>query len=225
MADDLREYYAARASEYDDWYLRRGRYSHGPEADAIWAVELSAAADWLGRLALGGEIVELAAGTGWWSAILASKGNLAIYDAADEPLRFAAERLAARGLAAEIATRDAWAEPDRQVDGLFCGFWLSHVPRARLGEFLGICRRWLKPGGVFAFIDSRPDPESSARNHPTPANDASLRRLNDGREFNITKIYWHPEELESALAAAGFATAKVETTNRFFLMGSAVARG
>jgi hypothetical protein len=25
--------------------------------------------------------------------------------------------------------RDAWDEPDRQVDALFTGFWLSHVPR------------------------------------------------------------------------------------------------
>jgi hypothetical protein len=28
---------AARAEEYEGWYLRHGRYSHGPESDAAWA--------------------------------------------------------------------------------------------------------------------------------------------------------------------------------------------
>ena len=89
--------------------------------------------------------------------------------------------------------RDAWAEPDRQVDAVFTGFWLSHVPRARLDAFLAIVRRWLKPGGIFAFIDSLPDPQSSAADHPTPADDLSVRRLDDGREFTIVKVYYEPD--------------------------------
>ena len=72
--DDLVGYYAARAPEYDDWYLRRGRYSHGPVHDAAWNAELDAAGRWLDGLPFAGEIVELAAGTGWWSPLLASKG-------------------------------------------------------------------------------------------------------------------------------------------------------
>jgi demethylmenaquinone methyltransferase/2-methoxy-6-polyprenyl-1,4-benzoquinol methylase len=218
----LRDYYAARAGEYDDWYLRRGRYSHGPYADAAWAAELDQATRWLGALSMDGEIVELAAGTGWWSAVLATKGQLTIYDAVQEPLEIAAERLAALGRRARVEVRDAWAEPDRQVDALFCGFWLSHVPRARLGEFLGVCSGWLKPAGVLAFIDSRLDPESSAINHPRPADDLSVRRLNDGREFVIPKVYYQLQELTAALSAAGFESADVVTTARFFLLGTAV---
>ncbi|HEY5519353.1 MAG TPA: class I SAM-dependent methyltransferase [Candidatus Limnocylindrales bacterium] len=223
MTDDqaLRDYYAARAPEYDDWYLRRGRYSHGADADRQWAAELRQATNWLRTLSIGGQVVELAAGTGWWSVVLASMGDLWIYDANDEPLAIAADRLAAARLTASTAVRDAWAEPDCQVDDLFMGFWLSHVPRARLGEFLGICMRWLKPGGILAFIDSRRDPESGASNHPTPADDTSLRRLADGREFVIPKIYYEPAELERALAGAGFQNTRVETTPRFFLLGSA----
>ena len=186
----LKTYYAARAPEYDDWYLRRGRYSRGAIADAAWSAELDQATLWLDALPFEGEIVELAAGTGWWSALLAEKGQLSIYDAVPEPLDRARDRLLAHGLRAHIHVRDAWAEPDRQVDALFCGFWLSHVPRQRLAEFLAICRRWLRPGGLFAFIDSRLDPESSATDHPTPADDMSVRRLNDGREFTIPKIYY-----------------------------------
>lgn len=219
----LRAYYTARAPEYDDWYLRRGRYSHGVIADAAWNAELDTATQWLDSLPIGGEIVELAAGTGWWSPLLASKGQLWLYDAVEPPLEKARERLVAHGLAAHIHVRDAWAEAERQVDALFCGFWLSHVPRHRLSEFLSICRRWLKPGGLFAFVDSRRDSDSSAKDHPTPEADLSVRRLDDGREFTIPKIYYEPPELEEALLAAGFGSAKVETTSRFFLLGQATA--
>jgi ubiquinone/menaquinone biosynthesis C-methylase UbiE len=224
MTDQLRDYYAARAPEYDDWYLRRGRYSHGPAADEAWSAELAQASRWLAGLPWRGEIVELAAGTGWWSEVLAQKGVLSMYDAAPEPLALARRRLAGLDLSATLEVRDAWAEPDRQVDGLFCGFWLSHVPRTRLPEFLAVCRRWLRSGGNFAFIDSRRDPASGAADHPAPADDLSLRRLNDGREFVIPKVYYQPAELEHALLAAGFAQAAVAATPRFFLLGEAAAR-
>ncbi len=221
--DRLRAYYAARAPEYDDWYLRRGRYSHGVLADVAWNGDLDAATQWLDALPISGEIVELAAGTGWWSPLLASKGQLSIYDAVEEPLEKARERLLAHGLAAHIHVRDAWAQPDRQVDALFCGFWISHVPRQRLAEFVALCRSWLRPGGLLAFIDSRRDPDSGATDNAAPADDVSTRLLADGQEFTIPKVYYEPEELESALLAAGFASAKVTTTPRFFLLGEAVA--
>ena len=221
---EMLAYYEARAPEYDDWYLRRGRYERGPVHDAAWNAELDAAGRWLDALPIHGEIVELAAGTGWWSPLLADKGELSLYDGASAPLDRARERLVAHRLRAHLHVRDAWAEPDRAVDALFTGFWLSHVPRSRLDAFLGIVRRWLKPGGIFAFIDSRPDPQSSAIDHPTPAADASVRRLDDGREFTVVKVYYEPAELEAALARAGFGDAAVTTTGRFFLTGSARAR-
>lgn len=220
---ELIAYYEARAGEYDDWYLRRGRYSHGAVHDQAWAAELDQATLWLDRLPIRGEIVELAAGTGWWSPLLATKGSLSAYDAASAPLDRARDRLVAHGLRAHLHVCDAWAEPDREVDVLFCGFWLSHVPRGRLTDFLAVARRWLKPGGLFVFIDSRPDPQSGARDHPVPRDDLSVRRLDDGREFTIPKVYYEAPELEAALRMAGFSAADVTSTARFFLLGSAVA--
>ena len=77
------DYYEARAPEYDDWYLRRGRYARG--ADPRRGLERRARRRRpLARRACrcSGEIVELAAGTGWWSPLLASrKGELSLYDA------------------------------------------------------------------------------------------------------------------------------------------------
>jgi demethylmenaquinone methyltransferase/2-methoxy-6-polyprenyl-1,4-benzoquinol methylase len=218
---EMLAYYEARAPEYDDWYLRRGRYARGPIHDAAWNAELDAAGRWLDALPIGGEIVELAAGTGWWSPLLASKGELSLYDAAGAPLDRARERLLAHALRAHLHLRDAWAEPDRRVDAVFTGFWLSHVPRDRIDAFLALVRRWLRPGGIFAFIDSLFDPQSSAADHPTPADDVSVRHLDDGREFTVVKVYYGPDELGAALRRAGFEDASVTTTGRFFLTGRA----
>jgi SAM-dependent methyltransferase len=214
-------YYEARAGEYDDWYLRRGRYAHGPIHDAAWNAELDAAGRWLDALPIHGEIVELAAGTGWWSPLLASKGELWLYDAAETPLERARERLLAHGLRAHIHLRDAWAEPDRAVDALVLGFWLSHVDRNRTGPFLELARRWLKPGGTLAIIDSLADPQSGAEDHPPVIGDRATRRVADGREFTIVKVHRDPAELGAALRAAGFGEVRVETSGRFFVLADA----
>jgi len=214
-------YYEARAGEYDDWYLRRGRYAHGPIHDAAWNAELDAAGRWLDALPIHGEIVELAAGTGWWSPLLASKGELWLYDAAQTPLERARERLLAHGLRAHIHLRDAWAEPDRAVDAVVLGFWLSHVDRDRTAAFLELARRWLKPGGTLAIIDSLADPQSGAPDHPPVIGDRAMRRVADGREFTIVKVQRDPAELGDALRAAGFGEVRVETSGRFFVLADA----
>jgi SAM-dependent methyltransferase len=214
-------YYEARAGEYDDWYLRRGRYAHGPIHDAAWNAELDAAGRWLDALPIRGEIVELAAGTGWWSPLLASKGELWLYDAAEAPLERARERLLAHGLRAHIHLRDAWTEPDRLVDAVVLGFFLGHVDRDRTAAFLDLARRWLKPGGTLAIIDSLADPQSGADDHPPIVGDRATRRVADGREFTIVKVHRDAAELDTALRAAGFGEVRVETSGRFFVLADA----
>ncbi|MBM4408827.1 MAG: class I SAM-dependent methyltransferase [Chloroflexi bacterium] len=225
VEDEMRAYYAARAPEYDDFYLRRGRYEHGPVHDVAWQTELDQVTRWLDDLPLRGEILELAAGTGWWSPLLAQKGHLTITDASREPLAIAAQRLAAHRLRAGVVIRDAWEPPDRAVDGLFAGFWLSHVPRPRLGEFLALAHAWLAPGGRFAFIDSLEDSHSgavpAARRNVAPG--LQERSLADGRRFRVVKEYYRPDELDAALREAGFGSVDVRGTARFFVLGSAVA--
>jgi SAM-dependent methyltransferase len=220
IADDMVAYYEARAPEYDDWYLRRGRYARGAIHDAAWNAELDAAGRWLDAVPFSGEIVELAAGTGWWSTLLASKGELSLYDTSPAALDRARERLVAHQLRAHLHVRDVWAEPDRAVDGVFTGFWLSHVERDRLAAFLALVRRWLRPGGTVAFIDSLPDPASGAADNPVAADDRSVRRLDDGREFEIVKVYRSAAEFAEALRAAGFVDVEVSATGRFFVLGS-----
>ena len=225
LDDEMLAYYEARAPEYDDWYLRRGRYARGAIHDVVWQVDLDVATRWLDAQPIGGTIVELAAGTGWWSPLLAQKGELWAYDGAESPLDLARDRLLAHGLRAHLHVRDAWAEPDREADTVFAGFWLSHVERDRLPAFLRLVRRWLRAGGSFVFIDSRSDPQSGASDQERAdiAPEVQLRQLADGRQFRVVKVHYALDELELELRSAGLEPVGLGATSRFFLYGRAIA--
>lgn len=218
---DIAAWFRHLGPAWDDRYLRRGRYSRGPVRDIAWEMELDAATQWLDRLPLRGEIVELAAGTGWWSPLLAGKGDLSLYDLEESLLDVARGRLVAHGLRAHLHVRDSWAEPDRPVDAVFTGFWLSLVPDARLDAFLGLVTRWLRPGGTFAFIDRQGDPELDAVGEAAPVDGLALRQLPDGRQILLPQVVRDPATLEAALRAAGFVDIDVSATARFFVLGSA----
>ena len=64
------DYYRARAPEYDDWWERRHQYDFGPEFATAWAREVAAVGDALDRFAPTGDVLELAAGTGIFTAQL-----------------------------------------------------------------------------------------------------------------------------------------------------------
>jgi hypothetical protein len=60
---------------------------------------------------------------------------------------------------------------------------------------------------------------------PAPADDVAVRKLADGREFLIPKVFYTSAELEDALVEAGFAAPTLGETARFFLYGSATVSG
>ena len=60
-------YYRARAGEYDEWFLRTGRYDRGPEWNRRWFSELEQVRRELDGFGPTGEVLELACGTGLWT--------------------------------------------------------------------------------------------------------------------------------------------------------------
>jgi demethylmenaquinone methyltransferase/2-methoxy-6-polyprenyl-1,4-benzoquinol methylase len=111
-------------------------------------------------------------------------------------------------------------QPGKKYDVVFFAFWLSHVPPERFEGFWKLVAQALKPqGGVF-FIDSRFEQTSTASDHilKNPQDTVIKRRLNDGREFNIVKVFYQSKELEAKLRDAGWKI-KVEQTPQYFLYG------
>jgi len=195
---------ATGPADMDDWYLRRGVHARGPAHDLAWQMELDVATTWLDALPLHGEIVELAAGTGWWSALLATKGDLHAYDASGANLDRARERLLAHRLRAHLHVRDPWFPPDRPVDAVVVPLALGGVPAGRRADVLALLRAWLRPGGLAALVSVRADPATGALAGAAP-------------------LTLEPGELAAGLAAAGFTNVTTQATGRFFLLASGTA--
>ena len=216
------DYYQQRAPEYDDWFFRRGRYDRGPDANREWFAEIDDVRDTLGRTEwTGRSVLELASGTGLWTTWLLDHG--AHVHAVDGSAAMLGQLRATVGsrdvpITTEQADLFTWF-PTSTYDAVFFGFWLSHVPRARLATFFAMVASALRPGGVVGFVDSRRDPASTAVDHVLPDEGEQLtRRLNDGREFRIVKNFLAPTELREVAAAADV-DLRVTTTARYFLVG------
>ncbi|HEX8731314.1 MAG TPA: class I SAM-dependent methyltransferase [Ktedonobacterales bacterium] len=221
-------YYQARAGEYDEWFLRQGRYDRGAEANARWRAEVAqvvARLDaFLAARGNGGAALELAAGTGLWTQRLAPHfDHLTAVDASPEALAINRERLgaAADRVTFEVADLFTW-RPERRYDLVFFSFWLSHVPPERFAGFWALVGACLAPGGAAFLIDSRYDAFSTARDHQLEGEGATqvTRRLNDGAEYRIVKVFYSPERLRAALADLGW-RAEISATPTYFLAGHA----
>lgn len=220
------DYYRARAAEYDEWWLRQGRYDRGEADNSRWRAEGAVAEQALGDFAPRGRVLEFACGTGLWTQRLAaSADHVTGVDAAPETIAIARERLA--GVAnVEFVQADIFAwEPDGSYDAVFFSFWLSHVPPDRFEPFWKVVRDCLAPGGRAFFVDSRKSQTATSpdQDPDVPGTSTSLRRLNDGREFSIVKIFYEPTELTSSLSALGW-DADVRATDEYFIYGSASPR-
>lgn len=197
---------SSQPAAHDDWYLRRGRFSRGPLHDGPWGMELDEVTRWLDAIPLGGVIVELAAGSGWWSTLLAEKGELWIYDADGDALDAARKRLMAHGLLAHIHQQDPAAAADKRVDAVVASYVLGTArSEEQLAARIATVRGWLKPGGRFVFIEAQP-----AASDPI---DGPAGRL------------WprSPDALRRAIGEAGLVDAEIFHTQRAFVMGQALA--
>jgi demethylmenaquinone methyltransferase/2-methoxy-6-polyprenyl-1,4-benzoquinol methylase len=216
-------YYRKRAGEYDEWWFRTGRYDHGEALNAAWNADAreveSALSSWLDARKPGSAL-ELACGTGIFTRWVAPRvGQLLALDASPEVQAINRHRVSAGNVRYEVADLFAW-EPAGRYDLVFMSFWLSHVPDDRFDAFWAKVRAALAPGGSAYVIDSGWDTTSTARNHARPDRDAGVaeRKLNDGSEYRIVKIFYEPAALAPRLRTLGFASGVVHTP-RYFIHG------
>jgi demethylmenaquinone methyltransferase/2-methoxy-6-polyprenyl-1,4-benzoquinol methylase len=144
------------------------------------------------------EILEVACGTGFWTEKLARRARFVVAtDAAPEMLAIARARQYVR-CNVELVLDDAYAL--RAVrDGFDGGVhfqWISHVPRARLPEFLALFHRKLSPGAQVVFGDNK-DQGTQA---DADGNLYQERTLPDGSRHRVIKNWFQPEELRALLA-------------------------
>ena len=195
---------AGPPGDWEDWYLRRGRYARGPIHDGPWTMELDEVTRWLDGLGLRGTLVELGAGMGWWTALLAEKGELWVYDSDGASLDAARTRLMAHGLLAHLHERDPLARPDKLVDVVFAAYLLGRDDRPEtIDARLATVTSWLRPGGSFVFVEAQGD------------------EVLDGPAGDLRA--WDAEALGGHLVAQGFGPVEVAGTRGAFVYGEAIA--
>ncbi|BAZ08714.1 hypothetical protein NIES4071_05190 [Calothrix sp. NIES-4071] len=219
------EYYRARASEYDEWFYRQGRYDRGEEFNARWFNEVDIVKSALLNKGKVNEILELASGTGIWTQELLTIGNkITAIDASQEVIEINRHKLNTRNVEYRQIDLFTW-EPDAEYDLVFFSFWLSHVPPESIDIFLEKVYKSTRVGGQVFIIDSQFEPTSTAKNHTLKAdgNIYITRKLNDGQEYQIVKVFYQPEQLQDKLIQAGFQP-NVKVTDNYFIYATATKR-
>ncbi|TDW95576.1 ubiquinone/menaquinone biosynthesis C-methylase UbiE [Kribbella pratensis] len=208
---DLADYYRKRAGEYDAVYDKPERQE-----------DLARLRSLLPPLVAGRSVLEVAAGTGYWTTALATTAeSIVATDLNDETLAVARTR--SYGPAdVRFLTADAYdlgAVPGR-FDAIFAGFFWSHVPRADVRRWAASLKDRVEPGGVVILADNR---YVEGSNYPitrtTDDGDTyQMRQLSDGRTFEVLKNFPSREEF-----AAEVAPAEVEWTELTYFWLATVA--
>ncbi len=216
MNGNLETYYRRRAGEYDSVYRK-------PERQA----DISRLGTLLRTVASGRRILEVAAGTGFWTEQLAMAAcSILATDVAEETLAIARRRDYGEALM-EFAVCDAFALgtlPGRFDAGVAC-FWMSHLLRDRMGAFVQhLCRR-LEPGARVVLADNQ---YVEGSNHPVTridqhGNSFQRRSLASGEEFEVLKNFPTVDELHGLARGVG-AVGEVAMLEYYWLLWFDVPR-
>lgn len=192
----LKQYYAARAREYERIYAK-------PERQA----DLRRIENLLPSSLAGRRVLEIACGTGYWTQFLAREAkSIVAIDANRETLAIAAEKSMPAGRV-KFCVADAYALPADLglFDGAFAGFWWSHVPLRARGSFLAALDARLSPGARVVLLDNLYVAGSSTpvSHRDDDGNTYQRRRLEDGSEHVVLKNF--PTETELGADVKPFA--------------------
>jgi SAM-dependent methyltransferase len=186
------EYYGNRAPEYDKIYRT-------PE----WQDDLTTLRAWIEECTRGRTVLEVAAGTGYWTkAAAAGAKSITATDYNAAMLAYAAKR----SLGAHVVLReaDAYALPEfaSPFDIGMAHLWWSHVERERRRDFLVRFASRLHQGATLLMSDQvylkGCSPPAFRRDRL--GNRYELRTLENGDLYQIVKNYPTVEELRQSLA-------------------------
>jgi SAM-dependent methyltransferase len=203
-------FYRADASSYEAWSREVFELGGGGAFGAACRRDRRAALAELAHLAPHGNALELAAGTGTYTAsLLEAADHVTALDASGESLALARAKLA--GCADRLRFIEAdifhW-RPPRRYPTVFFAYWLSHVPSNRFESFWQLVDDALARDGRVFFIDSsgvqgNPGTPTGYRERDDLGNQVSRRELN-GRAYQVVKVAWRLPDLALRLKELGW---------------------
>jgi SAM-dependent methyltransferase len=206
LLDEQIAYYRERAREYDATSM--------PDGDP-YAVHAEAIRSAVREVAPGRRVLEIAAGTGQWTGLLADiADDLLVTDSSPEMLELNRSKVGERSnVRYEVA--DAFAMPGSHAfDTVFFGFFLSHVPPGRFEGFWAVLEGLLASKGRIVFVDEAA-PGVSDEEWLDRSAGLVQRRVSDGSVHRAVKVLWEPHDLEARLADLGW-NASVRSEGLFY---------
>jgi SAM-dependent methyltransferase len=204
-------YYDVRADEYGD------KSKPDRRVPGVMAADLRRAL--MEEFRPIGDVLELACGTGFFTReIVRHARSVTAIDASPRMLAINRARVDDPKVRYVRGDLFGWA-PDRAYDAVFFGFWLSHVPPSAFDDFWTLVRTCLAPNGRVAFVD---EDDRAAGHDDVRSFDgipAARRTLSDGRQVEIVKVFWTPEDLGSRLRASGW-DITIRRVDETFLYGT-----
>jgi len=188
LPDTMQQYYRARAIEYDLFYQVPERLS-----------ELTLLQAWLIERTRGLTILEVAAGTGYWTEIVAPFAQaITATDLNAETLEIAATRRLGQHVI--LQTADAYSLPRSTTifDVGMAHLWWSHVERQKCESFLSHFASRLRPAATLLMIDQLyvEGFTSPLSREDRWGNQYTVRKLKDGSTYEIIKNFPRPGEPE-----------------------------
>ena len=188
-------YYSLRAREYEQIYNR---------PDPIRQKELSQIACELKKTVTDRVVLEVACGTGYWTAIAAqTAAKIVAIDTSEQMLDIAREK----GLPeekADLRLYDAYSlvAIGELFDAGIANFWLSHVPKARLTEFLSAFHKNMRNNARIFVTDNVYVPGIGGEliHKPNSADTFKLRQLQNGSKHEVLKNYYDEKQLREILS-------------------------
>jgi demethylmenaquinone methyltransferase/2-methoxy-6-polyprenyl-1,4-benzoquinol methylase len=192
----VKAYYDARAPEYDDVWLRRGRFANRHPSG--WFEEVTVL---LGAIASlpAATTLDVACGTGFLTRHL--PGDVTGLDQSAQML----EEAKRKAPDARFVQGDAFdlPFPDASFDRLFTSFFYGHLEGTDRGRFVGECRRVARE---LVFVDA-------SRERAAVDAEQQERVLNDGSTWSVYKRYFRAEVLADELGGGD-----VVHAGRWFVM-------
>ena len=189
VATSMKDYYQARAAEYEEFYDLPERLT-----------DLGEVKTWLEEQSRNRTILEVASGTGYWTAVAAPIAKfIQGTDFNTAPLEIA--RSKDLGAHVNFAVADAYDLPEYDIvfDCGMAHFWWSHVAKSRQDLFLAHIASRLGSGATVLMIDNN---YVAGSNTPITRKDSQgntyqIRTLSNGDEYEVLKNFPGTADIET----------------------------
>ena len=195
IQQSMNDYYNERAAEFDEIYTL-GKPPGKVLDPELYMAEARSLSSLVSELAHG-RLLDIPCGTGYWLQFYAAKcSSITLVDQSENMLRNC--RKTARDH--EVVEISEFIQGDalevsldqKSFDTVLVGFFLSHLTDAQMDLFLRMLRKALKPDGRVIIMDSSWSQFRKSR----PKKGTAVRKLNDGRTYEIYKRYFDGDDIE-----------------------------